>query len=168
MSCWHCSARPASLMANVPYRDFAPGLSRPQHRTAPCHGTGIPTQVAHHQAGSAKLLFVTNRARSPQVPDVPTAKEAGYPDLTFEGLSGIFGWRDMPLEVASGWSTDVTEIVASPDFRARMLKVGTVPSPGTQAEFAAAIDNQRKQITAIHDAPQSPGREALSFARRLA
>ena len=44
-------------------------------------GTGVPTLVPHHRAGTARLLFVTNRDRSPQAPDVPTAREAGYPDL---------------------------------------------------------------------------------------
>ena len=38
---------------------------------------------------------------------------------------------------------DVAAIVADPDFRARVLKVGTVPRGGTPEEFAAAIDGQR-------------------------
>ena len=143
-------------MTNVPYRDFAPAYQDLNHGRLHVIGTGMPTQVAHHRAGTAKLLFVTNRARSPQVPDVPTAKEAGYPDLTFEGFAGFFGWRDMPAEIRQRMVTDVTAIVADPEFRARALKVGTVPSPGTQAEFAAAIEAQRKQIAAIHQATAKP------------
>ena len=139
-------------MANVPYRDFAPAYQDLNQGRLHVIGTGVPTQVAHHRAGTAKLLFVTNNERAPQVPDVPTAREAGYPDLTFEGVSGIYGWRDMPLEIAKRMVADVGAIVADPDFRARVLKVGTVPRSGTQEQFVAAIEGQRAQIAAIHAA----------------
>jgi tripartite-type tricarboxylate transporter receptor subunit TctC len=143
-------------LANVPYRDFTPAYQDLSQGRLHVIGTGVPTQVANHRAGSAKLLFVTNRERSPQVPDVPTAKEAGFPDLTFEGVSGIYGWRDMPAEIRQRVITDITAIVADPDFRARILKVGTAPRPGTQQEFAAAVDAQRAQVAAIHQATAKP------------
>jgi len=139
-------------MANVPYRDFAPAYQDLNQGRLHVIGTGVPTQVAHHRAGTAKMLFVTNRERSPQVPDVPTAKEAGFPDLTFEALVGVYGWRGMPAEIRQRVVTDVAAIVADPDFRARALKVGTVPRPGTPEEYAAAIEAQRKQVAAIHAA----------------
>ncbi|MPZ41496.1 MAG: tripartite tricarboxylate transporter substrate binding protein [Rhizobiales bacterium] len=143
-------------MANVPYRDFAPAYQDLNQGRLHIIGTGVPTQVAHHRAGTAKLLFVTNRERSPQVPDVPTAKEAGFPDLTFEGVAGLYGWRNMPAEIKQRLVTDVAAIVADPDFRARVLKVGTVPRSGTTEEFAAAIAAQREQVVAIHKAIAKP------------
>jgi tripartite-type tricarboxylate transporter receptor subunit TctC len=143
-------------MANVPYRDFAPAYQDLNQGRLHIIGTGIPTQVAHHRAGTAKLLFVTNRERSPQVPDVPTAKEAGFPDLTFEGVAGVYGWRGMPADIRQRVVADVAAIVADPDFRARVLKVGTVPRPGTPEEFAAAITAQREQVAAIHAATAKP------------
>jgi tripartite-type tricarboxylate transporter receptor subunit TctC len=143
-------------MANVPYRDFAPAYQDLNQGRLHVIGTGVPTQVAHHQAGTAKLLFVTNRERSPQVPDVPTAKEAGFPDLTFEGVSGVYGWRGMGADIRQRVVADVGAIVADPDFRARVLKVGTVPRTGTPEEFAAAITAQRDQVAAIHAATAKP------------
>jgi tripartite-type tricarboxylate transporter receptor subunit TctC len=143
-------------MANVPYRDFAPAYQDLNQGRLHVIGTGVPTQVAHHRAGTAKLLFVTNRERSPQVPDVPTAKEAGFADLTFEGVSGVYGWRGMPADIRQRVVADVAAIVADPDFRTRVLKVGTVPRPGTPEEFAAAITAQREQVAAIHAATAKP------------
>jgi tripartite-type tricarboxylate transporter receptor subunit TctC len=143
-------------LVNVPYRDFAPAYQDLNSGRLHTIGTGVPTQVAHHRAGTAKLLFVTNRERSPQVPEVPTAREAGFPDLTFEGVSGIYGWRGMPDEIKRRVAADVGAIVADPDFRARVIKLGTVPRPGTPEEFAAAIEAQRAQIAAIHAATASP------------
>jgi tripartite-type tricarboxylate transporter receptor subunit TctC len=145
-------------MVQVSYRDFAPAYLDLNQGRLHVAGTGVPTLVPHHRAGTAKLLFVTNRERSPQAPDVPTAREAGYPDLTFEGVSGIYGWRDMPAEIKQRIATDVRAVTTDPAFRARVLSVGTVPRPGTPEEFAAAIEEQRNTIAAIHQATAKPAR----------
>ncbi len=145
-------------MVQVSYRDFAPAYLDLNQGRLHVVGTGVPTLVPHHRAGTAKLLFVTNRERSPQAPDVPTATEAGYPDLTFEGTSGIFGWRDMPAEIKQRIAVDMRAITTDPAFRARVLSVGTAPRPGTPEEFAAAMEEQRNKIAAIHQATLKPAR----------
>ena len=139
-------------MVQVGYRDFAPAYQDLNQGRLHVAGTGVPTLVPHHRAGTAKLLFVTNRERSPQAPDVPTAAEVGYPDLTFDGVSGIYGWRDMPAQIRERIAGDLRTIIADPEFRARVTGVGTAPRTGTPDEFAAAIAAQRDKIAAIHQA----------------
>jgi tripartite-type tricarboxylate transporter receptor subunit TctC len=139
-------------MVQVAYRDFAPAYQDLNQGRLHVAGTGVPTLVPHHQAGTAKLLLVTNRERSPQALDVPTAREAGYPDLTFDGVSGIYGVRETPPEVKERIAADMRAIIADPAFRARMIAVGTAPRSGTAEEFAAAVAEQRAKITALHQA----------------
>ena len=71
--------------------------------------------------------------------------EAGFPDLTFDGVSGIYGWRDMPAEIKQRIATDISAIIADPAFRARVSSVGTAPRTGTPEEFAAAIEDAARQ-----------------------
>jgi tripartite-type tricarboxylate transporter receptor subunit TctC len=139
-------------MVQVSYRDFAPAYQDLNQGRLHVAATGVPTLAPHHQAGTAKLLFVTNRDRSPQTPDVPTAAEAGYGELTFEGTVGLYGWRDMPVSLKERIATDLNAITADPAFRARAIAVGTAPRSGTPAAFAAAIEEQRAKIAAIHQA----------------
>jgi tripartite-type tricarboxylate transporter receptor subunit TctC len=139
-------------MVQVAYRDFAPAYQDLNQGRLHVAGTGVPTLVPHHRAGTAKILLVTNRERSPQAPDVPTAAEAGYADLTFDGVSGIYGASDTPAETKARIAADVSAIIADPAFRARMIGVGTAPRPGSTQEFAAAIEEQRNKIAAIHQA----------------
>ena len=139
-------------MVQVSYRDFAPAYHDLNQGRLHVAATGVPTLAPHHQAGTAKLLFVTNRDRSPQTPDVPTAAEAGYGELTFEGTVGLYGWRDMPASLKERIATDLNAITADPAFRARAIAVGTAPRGGTPAAFAAAIEEQRAKIAAIHQA----------------
>jgi len=139
-------------MVEVGYRDFAPAYQDLNQGRLHFAATGVPTLVPHHRAGTAPLIFVTNRERSPQAPDVATAREQGYPDLTFEGTVGLYGARDMTAEIKRRIATDVTAIVADPAFRARAESVGTAPRTGTSDEFAAAIEEQRAKIATIHEA----------------
>jgi len=143
-------------MVQVAYRDFAPAYQDLNQGRLHVAGTGVPTLVPHHRAGTAKLMFVTNRERAPQAPDVPTASEAGYPDLTFEGVGGIYGWRDTPAEIKQRIVADLRTIIADPAFRARVVSVGTAPRTGTPEQFAAAIEEQRAKIAAIHQATAKP------------
>src|SRR5262245_4327961 len=137
-------------MQQVSYRDFGPALQ--DFNTGRLHvaATGVPLLVPHHQAGTAKLMFVTNQERSPQAPDVPTAREAGYPDLTFEGTVGIYGWRDMPQSIQKRVSNDVQAIAGDAAFRDRVAKAGSAVRTGSAAEFAASIEDQRSKIADIH------------------
>jgi tripartite-type tricarboxylate transporter receptor subunit TctC len=145
-------------LVQVGYRNFAPAYQDLNQGRLHLAGTGVPTLVPHHRAGTAKMLFVTNRDRSPQAPDVPTAREAGYPDLTFEGTAGIYGWRNMPPDIKQRIVSDVRAIGADPAFRSRIVGVGTAPHSGTPEEFAAAIEEQRSKIAAIHAASPKPAR----------
>jgi tripartite-type tricarboxylate transporter receptor subunit TctC len=137
-------------MVQVSYRDFGPAAQDLNQGRLHVAATGVPLLVPHHQAGTSKLMFVTNRERSPQAPDVPTARESGYPDLTFEGTVGIYGWRDMPQSIQKRISDDVQAIAGDAAFRDRIVKAGSAVRTGSAAEFAAAIEDQRSKIAAIH------------------
>lgn len=143
-------------MVQVSYRDFAPAAQDLNQGRLHLAATGVPFLVPHHRAGTSKLLFVTNRERSPQAPEVPTAREAGYSDLTFEGTVGLYGWRDMPRSVQERIAESVKAIAGDAAFRDRVVKAGSAVRTGSAADFAAAIEDQRSKIADIHKTiPQS-------------
>jgi len=101
------------------------------------------------QAGKLKMLAFTAPERASIAPDVPTAAEAGFPDLTIEGLVGLFGPRNLPAEARERIGADVREALRDPAIAARLTETGQVVNPGTAAEFSAAIDAQRAQAAAV-------------------
>ena len=143
-------------MVQVGYRDFAPAYGDLTTGRLHVAATGVPTLTPHHRAGTGKLVVVTNRERAPQVPDVPTAAEAGFPELTFEGTVGLYGWRDMAEELRHRIAADIRTVAADPAFRARLITGGVVPRTGTPEEFVAAIEEQRGKIAAIHRGSAKP------------
>jgi tripartite-type tricarboxylate transporter receptor subunit TctC len=101
------------------------------------------------QAGRARMLMVVNRERSPLAPEVPTAAEAGYPEVTFDGVVGFYGTRDMPAEIIDRVAADVAAVAADPALAARLASLGSALRVGTTAQFAGAIEEQRAKIAAI-------------------
>ena len=100
--------------------------------------------------------MVTNHERAPLAPDVPTAQEAGYPDLTFDGVVGFYGWRDMPVDLKERIASDVRTVGADSAIGARIASAGSLVRLGGPAEFAAVIEEQRAKIAAIDDTVAKP------------
>jgi len=101
------------------------------------------------EAGKLKLLAFTARERAPIAPNVPTAAEAGFPDLTIEGLVGVFGPRNLAGPARERIGADLRQVLSDPAIISRLTQTGQVVNPGSAAEFAAAIDAQRAQATAV-------------------
>jgi tripartite-type tricarboxylate transporter receptor subunit TctC len=136
-------------MVYVPYRDFNPALSDLGEGRIEVVSTALTQLLPHAQVGRAKFLALLNRTRTPLAPDLPTAAELGYSDLAFDGVTGLFGGKDMPSGLRERIATDVRAVVENPAVRDRLPPLGIVARPSTPAEFAAAIDDQRKKIAAI-------------------
>ncbi len=111
--------------------------------------TALTNVLPQAQAGKVRLLAVTNKSRSPLAPEIPTAIEAGYPELTFEGFSGFFGSRDIPPARRDSVSADVRAVAADPAVSDRLAAVGLIAHGSTSAEFAAAIEEQRNKMASI-------------------
>lgn len=101
------------------------------------------------QAGKARFLAVTNRVRSPTLPDIPTVIEAGYPELAFEGFVGFFGPGSMAHALRDRIAADIAAVAADPVVAARFAAMGQKARASAPAEFAAMIESQRAQIADI-------------------
>jgi tripartite-type tricarboxylate transporter receptor subunit TctC len=99
------------------------------------------------ESGKIKMLAMTNTVRAPTEPTIPTVKEAGYPELTLDGLVGLFGPPGMPLALRERITSDVRAIAdATVDDRLKIT--GQIMNIGGPEEFGKSIDAQRATIAA--------------------
>lgn len=136
-------------MVQVPYREYslaAQDLAEGHIQVMMSTMTLVLPQV---RAGKVRFLAVNNSKRAPIAPEVPTATEAGYPDLAFDGLLGFFGTRDMPDALRDRISADIRDVAGDAAIADRLAAVGQIARGSTGAEFAAAIEAQRAKIAAI-------------------
>jgi tripartite-type tricarboxylate transporter receptor subunit TctC len=136
-------------MPYVPYRDVAtPSVDLGEGRVQVLV-TSLQATTAPVQSGKARIIAVANTRRAATLPDVPTAVEAGYPEMSMDGLAGFFGWRGMPAALRDRISADVQAIAQDPGVRARLEVTGQLVLGTTPAEFAAAIERQRVRVGEI-------------------
>jgi tripartite-type tricarboxylate transporter receptor subunit TctC len=99
-------------------------------------------------SGKIKLLAVTNSARAPTRPDLPTVKEAGYPALTLDGLVGLFGPSGISDELRARITADI-RAAADDTVKARLSQTGQIPNIGGPEEFAKSIEEQRATVASM-------------------
>jgi tripartite-type tricarboxylate transporter receptor subunit TctC len=101
------------------------------------------------QSGRVKVIAVTGHQRASILPDLPTARESGFPALEMEGLVGLLGPRNMSEALRQKIGADVAAVAADPTIAERLVATAQVPNPGGPAEFAADIAAQRAQVAKI-------------------
>ena len=114
--------------------------------------------------------------RSPAAPEVPTAAEAGYPQLTFRAVTGFFGGPDMPASLRERIAADVRAIAADPAIKERLAKMGAVAAgsrstpamlaPTARTAASARRSSSRAGVTASARPPWATFVRQSPFARR--
>jgi tripartite-type tricarboxylate transporter receptor subunit TctC len=85
------------------------------------------------QGGAVKALAVATLDRSPVIPNVPTAKEAGMPEFAAETWTGLYVPKGLPSDALTKLRDAVAKSLADPATQERFLKIGaTVPKPDRQ------------------------------------
>ena len=133
----------------VPYRDPVQAVSDLAENRIQLYTSAFAIVQSQLQAGTIRALAMTNHQRAPTAPDIPTAAEAGYPALAFDGLVGLFGSPGMTAALRERIAKDVREVAADPAIEQRLRQTAQTLNPGTGAEFAAAIDEQHRKLVAI-------------------
>jgi tripartite-type tricarboxylate transporter receptor subunit TctC len=101
------------------------------------------------EAGSVKVLAVTSAVRAEAAPEIPTAAEAGYPDLTVGGLLGLFGSKDMAPALQERIASEMHDILKEPEVKKRFINLGLRTLGTTPAEFRSVLDEERAKWAAI-------------------
>ena len=135
-------------MTKIPYSDVTKALADLAENRVQVMVSGIAIVKSQVETGKVKLLAITNLKRAAAVPDLPTGTEAGYPALALDGLIGLFGPKNLPPGTAERIAADVQAVAADPSIGPRLAATGQQLDPGGTAEFAAAVDLQRKSIAA--------------------
>ena len=137
-------------MAKVSYRDTVSALNDLVEGRIQLYSAAYAIMRGQAQAGRIRVLAVQSRSRAPGL-DLPTVAEAGFPGLNFDGLVGVIAARSSGITDSQRdrIAADVKTALGDPVISERLTATGQIVSPGTPAEFAAAIDEQAGHLAAI-------------------
>jgi len=100
-----------------------------------------PPTVPQVKAGKLKALAVTGNERLPELPDVPSMAEAGFPSVDVHLWSGMFAPTGTPPAIVAKLEKSLHDAIHDPDVTARLKGMAINPSNDTPEQFKQLIES---------------------------
>jgi tripartite-type tricarboxylate transporter receptor subunit TctC len=94
------------------------------------------------QAGRLKPIAVAANQRLPQIPNVPTMAEAGFPDFEVSSWNGLLAPARTPPAIVAKLHRELVRILQLPDVRERFATQAAEPVGNSPDEFRAYIRSE--------------------------
>ena len=109
----------------------------------------VPAAAGQIQAGKVRALAVLAGRRSPVIPDIPTAQEAGVDHFEVPIWYGFLAPAATPREIIVRLNGELVKALAAPDLKERLAAAGIEPVTGTPEQFAAFIKSETVRYAAV-------------------
>lgn len=136
-------------ITHIPFKGAAPLKQEMLAGRLQVGGDQLSSSLAEIKAGTLKALATTASKRIPGLPDVPTVKELGFPNLELEGWNGVFAPAKTPKDIIERLNKEVIAAVRHPDVVKRLNDLGAEGVGSTPAEQDAILRRQMDQFRAI-------------------
>ena len=136
-------------IVHVPYRGTAPMLAAAVAGEVQVVIDPMTSILPHIQSGALRALAIAGAERSPKLPDVPTALEAGFPALLSPFWLGVVAPAGTAPGIIDKLNAAFRESLADAETRALLDKLGAEIKIGTPAEFEKMLADERVKWTAV-------------------
>jgi tripartite-type tricarboxylate transporter receptor subunit TctC len=111
-------------ITDIPYNGGGPATQALMGGTVDVLSTALPGAQAQIKAGTMKGIALTTTERWPTLPDVPTFKEAGYPDITLDTEHFFLAPHGTPQAIIDRLTKAAETVLARDDVKKRLLELG--------------------------------------------
>jgi tripartite-type tricarboxylate transporter receptor subunit TctC len=108
-----------------------------------------PPAIPQIKAGKVKALAVTDQVRSPELPDVQSMKEAGFPEVDIKLFSGYFVAASTPPAIVAKLEAGLRKAINDPDVSSKLKAMAVTPGGQPGSEFRAMIDKDIKVLSEV-------------------
>ena len=136
-------------MTHIPYKGAAPLKQELIAGRINIGGDQLSSSLADIKAGKIKALATNGRNRAPDLPDVATVREQGFPLLEADGWNGLFAPAKTPREVIERLQKETLAAVRHPETAKRLRDIGAEPAGSSSAEQDAILKRQVEQFRPI-------------------
>lgn len=126
-------------LTNIPYNGGGPATQALMGGTVDVLSTALPGAQSQIRAGTMKGIALTTNARWPTLPDVPTFKEVGYPDIDLNTEHFFLAPHGTPQAIVDRLSKATQAALARDDVKKRLVELGYAHVFGGPAEAKARI-----------------------------
>jgi tripartite-type tricarboxylate transporter receptor subunit TctC len=126
-------------MPFIPYRGGGPAITDLLGGQIDMIFNNKSVLLALIQGEKLRALAVTADKRWPELPDVPTLRESGFPDFPSDIVYGLLAPAGTPDAIVEKLNSSVSKALQSPELRANLAKLGIEARAGTPQAFGAAM-----------------------------
>lgn len=134
---------------HIPYNAMAAAVNDVVAGNVDMMFAGVSTVLPHIQSGKLRALAVAGPQRLPQLKDVPTVAESGYPGFDVTSWYGIVAPAKVPPEILDQLQADIAEVLQKAAVRQKFAGLGVDPAGSSRADFARAIREETDKWAAI-------------------
>ena len=133
-------------IVHVPYKGAGPAIADAVSGHIPIVMPNVTGQVLElHRAGKIRILAVAAPARLKGAPDIPTAIEAGLPNMVAQLFTGAFAPAATPKPIIDKIAQATKTAMADNEFQAKLINAGFEPATDTDPDKARKFISEELQ-----------------------
>lgn len=129
-------------VAHIPFRGTPEAMAELMSGRVHMSLVAFPTGLPQAKAGKVKALAVTGEKRAPELPDLPTMAEAGFPSMGDSVWYAVLAPAGTPKDIIARLNAAFEAALAAPGAVELLMKAGTTPKRSTPDEAAAYVRTQ--------------------------
>jgi len=126
-------------LTHVPYKGASQALTDTLGGQVQSFMSSVPSALGQLRGGKLRALAVTSAKRSPELPEVPTIAESGYPGFEANTWYGLLAPAGTPAPIVALLNAEVNRVLATPEVRGRLASEGGDTLGGSPEQFASFL-----------------------------
>ena len=133
------------FMLHIPYKGTGPQLTDLLAGRLDAASVGASAILPHIKAGKLRCIATGSTQRLPQLPDVPTVAEQGFPGFEMTQWYGMLAPASMPQAALDRLAAETAKGMKAASAQDRLNQDAAQPVGGTPAQFAQFIELEQKR-----------------------
>ena len=133
----------------IPYKSGSEGMLAVISNQVDATSEASPVVLPQIQGGKLKPIASTWNKRIAALPNVPTVRELGYPQVFIGHWAGLYAPKGTPEDILDKVNQAINSGLKSKEIQDRLVPLGIEPSPGSRAEFIKFLSEEKGRLEPI-------------------
>jgi tripartite-type tricarboxylate transporter receptor subunit TctC len=136
-------------IVHAPFQGEAPALTAAAGGHIPMVFVNASAVAPFAKSGKMRALAVSTPERAEVLPDVPTVREAGYPEIESTNWSGLVVPTATPPSAISRLNAELVSALRNAEIQEKLKTYGMSPAPGTPEQFTALLQSESARYAKV-------------------